>query len=69
VVPGAGLEPAGHTRCGMLTEMRTRDLARVQEESNLRLGWFVRLRVWRQEKDYGPFELITRDTFFSERTT
>lgn len=51
----------GSTRCGMLTELREDEIAKAQDRHGMRLGWFVELNIWEQEKD---FELTRRREFF-----
>ncbi len=50
----------------MLTQMRVSDLAHVQKQLGLKLGWSVQRRLWRRDKDYTPFDLIERCEFFSD---
>ena len=51
----------GSTRCGMLTELREDEIAKAQHRHGMRLGWFVELNIWEQEKD---FQLTRRREFF-----
>ena len=51
----------GSTRCGMLTELREDEIAKAQDRHSMRLGWFVELNIWEQEKD---FKLTRRREFF-----
>ena len=56
----------GTTRCGLVTDMRRSDIARAEQELGLKLGWLARLRLWRREKDYSPFELTERQVFLRD---
>ena len=51
----------GSTRCGMLTELREDEIVKARDRHGMRLGWFVELNIWEQEKD---FELTRRREFF-----
>jgi len=50
----------------MLTQMHVSDLARVQRQLGLKLGWSVQLRLWHRDKDYTPFDLNERCEFFCD---
>ncbi len=56
----------GTTRCGLVADMRKADIACAEQELGLKLGWRARLRLWRREKDYSPFELTERHVFLRD---
>jgi hypothetical protein len=50
----------GPTRCGVMTVLRESHLAAALSRYQRELRWIVELRVWKQAREYEPFELTTR---------
>ncbi|WP_193369332.1 hypothetical protein [Pelagibius marinus] len=55
---------SGGTRCGMLTELRERELAETLNRSGMQLGWFVELNAWKREAEHDNFSRTQRRDFF-----
>ena len=58
--------PGGHTRCGLLTEMRAFSLEHAEKRYDMKLGWVIQLRLWTRKTDYGEYELTVRREFFRD---
>ena len=54
----------GSTRCGTATMIDQEVLAEAMERLRRKLAFFVRLRIWDREKEYGEYSESKR-TFFS----
>ena len=57
----------GRTRCGLVASMSSEAISRAEHDLGVKLAWYGRLRVWRREKDYTPFNLEERTIFFRHR--
>jgi hypothetical protein len=54
----------GNTRCGLLTDIEPKRLKTAQDLFGMRLGWMIRLRLWKQETEYAELESTVRQEFF-----
>lgn len=59
----------GSTRCGAWAIMDQALLMAYASMTGRQLAWSARLRIWRREKDYGPFELVERTLFLTAQAS
>jgi hypothetical protein len=53
----------GSTRCATFAIARASAIAEAEARLGLKLAWFVRVRVWDREKDYGDYSETERSAF------
>jgi hypothetical protein len=56
----------GHTRCGMITTLKTSVIEAAEQKLDMKLGWVVQLKTWKQQAEYEEYKLGERTVFFHD---
>jgi hypothetical protein len=56
----------GHTRCGMITTLKASVIKEAEQKFNMKLGWAVQLKTWKQKAEYDEYKPIERIVFFGD---